>query len=189
MFFELIARAQQRCRQRLAQAFDAFCGDDSRQSRLELSEAAQLPARERVSLPYEDGAFDWVACHELIDTFGSHERQVRLLRELLRVARRGVFVSAPNRGHPFARWLYPQRHATLLDALTIKTMVDVLPGRPVWKLGHIRLAGFKSHYFLMVWKDANSAGAGLPAGSAKEESRASPGIPPAQSHSRAARHS
>lgn len=152
MPFELIARAQKHCRQRLAQAFDAFCGDDPRQSRLELSEPEQLPSRERVRLPYEDGEFDWVACHELIETFGSHERQVRLLRELLRIARRGIFVSTPNRGHPLARWLYSQRHEQLLDALTIKTMVDVLPGRPAWKLGHIRLGGLKSHFFLMVWK-------------------------------------
>ncbi len=157
MPFELIARAQKHCRQRLAQAFDAFCGDDPRQSRLELSEPEQLPSRERVRLPYEDGEFDWVACHELNETFGSHERQVRLLRELLRIARRGIFVSTPNRGHPLARWLYPERHAQLLDALAIKTMVDVLPGRPLWKLGHVRLAGFKSHYFLMVWKDAAAA--------------------------------
>ncbi len=154
MPFEPIARAQQRCRQRLAQAFDAFCGDDARQSRLELREPEQLPSHERVRLPYEDGEFDWVACHELIETYGSHERQVRLLRELLRIARRGIFVSTPNRGHPLASWMYPERQAKLHDALTIKTMVDVLPGRPVWKLGHVRLAGFKSHYFLMVWKDA-----------------------------------
>ncbi len=170
MLFELIARAQQRCRQRLAQAFDAFCGEDPRQSRLELREADQLPSHETVRLPYEDGEFDWVACHELIETFGSHERQVRLLRELLRIARRGIFVSTPNRGHPLARWLYPERHARLLDALTIKTMVDVLPGRPLWKLGHVRLAGFKSHYFLMVWKDAAAAHAAQ---------RAQPG-PPAE---------
>ncbi len=152
MPFDLIARAQQSCRQRLAQAFDDFCGDAPDQSRLELRDAAQLPSREQVRLSHADNEFDWVACHELIDSFGSHERQVRLLRELLRIARRGIFVSTPNRGHPLARWLYPQRHDRLLDALTLKTMVDVLPGRPVWKLGHLRLMGFKSHYFLMVWK-------------------------------------
>ncbi len=186
MPFDLIVRSQQCCRQRLAQAFDAFCGDDPRQSRLELSEAEQLPSREQVRLSYDDGEFDWVACHDMIDTFGSHERQVRLLRELLRVARRGVFVSAPNRGHPLARWLYPQRHTTLLDALTIKTMVDVLPGRPVWKLGHIRLGGIKSHYFLMVWKDAKQAGAGRRAGPGQDES--APDSPPTVTRSRVARH-
>ena len=157
MPFDLIARAQQTSRQRLEQAFVDFSGDAPGQSRLELREPSQLPSREQVRLPYADGEFDWVACHELIETFGNHERQVRLLRELLRIARRGIFVSTPNRAYPLARWLYPERYTQLLDALSIKTMVDVLPGRPVWKLGHIRLAGLKSHYFLMVWKDAASA--------------------------------
>ncbi len=152
MPFDLIARAQRTCRQRLAQAFDDFCGDTSVHSRLELSDAAQLPSREQVRLPYADGAVDRVGCHELIETFGSHERQVRLLRELLRIARRGIFVSTPNGAHPLARWLYPQRHTQLLDAWSIKTLVDVLPGHPAWRLGHVRLAGLKSHYFLMVWK-------------------------------------
>lgn len=157
MRFDLIARAQQRSRQRLEQAFADFCGDAPGQSRLELRDPAQLPSREQVRLAYAEGEFDWVACYELIEIFGNHERQVRLLRELLRVARRGIFVSTPNRDYPLARWLYPQRHAQLLDALSIKTMVDVLPGRPAWKLGHVRLAGFKSHYFLMVWKEPQPA--------------------------------
>lgn len=154
---ELIARAQQMTRQRLTQAFDNFCGSTPGESRLELTDPAQLPSHEPIRLPYDDGAFDWVACHELLDTFGSHERQVRLLRELLRVARRGIFVSAASRGHPLSRWMYPQRHSLLLDALTIKTMVDVLPSHPNWKLGHVRLAGFKSHYYLMVWKKSRRA--------------------------------
>ncbi len=149
---DLITRALQQCRQRLDEAFNAFAGDDPEQSRMELRSLDDLPLREHARLPYEDNAFDWVACHQLIETCGSHERQVRLLRELLRVARRGIFVSTANRWHPLARWLRPERDADLLDALALKTMVDVLPGRPLWRLGHVRLAGLKSHYFLMVWK-------------------------------------
>ncbi len=149
---DLITRALQQCRHRLAEAFNEFAGDDPAQSWMELRSLEDLPLRAHARLPYEDNAFDWVACHELIETCGSHERQVRLLRELLRVARRGIFVSTANRWHPLARWLRPARDAELLDALAIKTLVDVLPGRPAWKLGHVRLAGIKSHYFLMVWK-------------------------------------
>ena len=47
----------------------------------------------------------------------------------------------------------PPPHAGLLDAMKIKTMVDVLPGHPPWRLGHVRVMGLKSHYFLMIWKD------------------------------------
>ncbi len=147
-----ITRALQQCRQRLEEAFNAFTGDDPAQTRMELQSLDELPLRAHARLPYGDNAFDWVACHELLETCGSHERQVRLLRELMRVARRGIFVSTAHRWHPLARWLRPERNVELLDALAIKTMVDVLPGRPPWKLGHVRLAGFKSHYFLMVWK-------------------------------------
>ncbi len=157
MAFDLIAGALNKRRLRIEQAFDEFCGNEPGQTRLELRHLDQLPSLEQFRLPYDDGEYDWVACLELIELVASHERQVRLLRELLRVARRGIFVSTPNREHPLARWLRPERKLKLLDALAIKTMVDVLPGRPSWKLGHVRLAGLKSHYFLMVWKGEGQA--------------------------------
>ena len=157
MAFDLIAGALNKRRLRIEQAFDEFCGNEPGQTRLELRSIDQLPSLEQFRLPYDDGEFDWVACLELIEQIASHERQVRLLRELLRIARRGIFVSTPNREHPLVRWLRPERHLNLLDALAIKTMVDVLPGRPAWKLGHVRLAGLKSHYFLMVWKGDRQA--------------------------------
>lgn len=157
MSFDLIAGALQKRRLRIEQAFDDFCGNEPGQTRLELRHIEQLPSLEQFRLPFDDGQFDWVACLELIERVASHERQVRLLRELLRIARRGIFVSTPNREHPLVRWLRPERQLNLLDALAIKTMVDVLPGRPAWKLGHVRLAGFKSHYFLMVWKGERQA--------------------------------
>lgn len=152
MALDLIAGVLQRQRLRIERAFDEFCGDEHGQTRLELRRLEQLPSLEHFALPFEDGEFDWVACLELIEHVASHERQVRLLRELLRIARRGIFVSTPNRDHPLVHWLRPERHLNLLDGIAIKTLVDVLPGRPPWKLGHVRLAGLKSHYFLMVWK-------------------------------------
>jgi hypothetical protein len=152
MPIDLITPALQKRRKRLDEAFNEFCSDAPAESRLELRRLDQLSSREQVRLPFEDGQFDWVACHELIETITTHERQVRLLRELLRISRRGIFVSTPNRWHPLIRWLRPEPGLMLLDALAIKTMVDVLPGRPAWKLGHVRMAGLKSHYFLMVWK-------------------------------------
>jgi hypothetical protein len=157
MAFDLIADALYKRRLRVEQAFNEFCGDEPGQTRLELRQLDQLPSLEQFRLPYEDGEFDWVACLELIEQIASHERQVRLLRELLRIARRGIFVSTPNRDHPLAHWLRPEPRLHLLDALAIKTLVDVLPGRPAWKLGHVRLAGMKSHYFLMVWKGERQA--------------------------------
>ena len=102
--------------------------------------------------PYRDLSFDWVACHELIEHYTTHERQVRLLRELLRISRKGIFISTTNRYHPLARWLKEGRKSTLLTSFDIKALVDVLPGKPSWKLGHVRIIGLKAYYFLMIWK-------------------------------------
>ena len=103
-------------------------------------------------LPYRDLSFDWVACHELIEQYTTHERQVRLLRELLRVSRKGIFISTTNRYHPLARWMKEGKKTTLLTSFDIKALVDVLPGKPSWKLGHVRIIGLKAYYFLMIWK-------------------------------------
>lgn len=148
----LIEQADQRCQQRLRDAFAAFSVGDGPQKTLELDNLDQLPPPDRIRLPYADGQFDWVACFSLLEHYSNHERQVRFLRELLRVARRGVFVATPNGAHPLARWLNPEHELVLLDAMDIKALVDVLPGRPEWRLGHVRLYGFKAYYFLMIWK-------------------------------------
>jgi hypothetical protein len=157
MFSDMIERARQRTRQRIEEAFIEFCGgesvkDEKNSRRLTLNAANSQPVQENIRLPFDDDAVDWIACHDLLETCGSFERQIRLLRELLRIARKGIFVSTPNRWHPLADWLRPEPHAGLLDALKIKTMVDVLPGHLPWRLGHVRVMGIKSHYFLMIWK-------------------------------------
>ncbi len=148
----LIEQANQRCRQRLREAFAAFSASDSPQKRLEIDTLDQLPPADRIRLPFEDTQFDWVACHSLLEHYNSHERQVRFLRELMRIAHKGVFVTTPNSAHPLIRWIRPERDVSLLNALDIKALVDVLPGRPEWKLGHLRMYGFKAYYYLMIWK-------------------------------------
>ena len=156
-----LTRALQTCRSRVVDAFQNFSSGNEKDSRLELTDVASLPSQERCLLPYTDRQFDWVACYELLEQVGTPERQVRLLRELLRVAKKGVFVSAINHWHPldlqdkrapFMHWLQPPRKLVPLDAWRIKAMINVLPGKPDWQLGHVRLAGIKSHYFLMIRK-------------------------------------
>ena len=159
MFSDMIQRARERSRQRIDDAFVAFSGGESARSEkrsprcLTLDTLNSQPVKDTIRLPFENEAFDWVACHDLLETCVSFERQVRLLRELLRIARKGIFVSTVNRWHPLSGWLRPPPHEGLLDALRIKTMVDVLPGHLPWQLGHVRVMGLKSHYFLMIWKD------------------------------------
>lgn len=52
------------------------------------------------SLPFEDGAFDFVYSHAVIEHIGMTDLQVRFMGELWRVARKGIFVTTPNRWHP-----------------------------------------------------------------------------------------
>ena len=152
MFSTLLEQAMQHSRERMREAFAEFSKHEHTQKIVELDQIDQLPTPEKVHLPYRDLSFDWVACHELIEHYTTHERQVRLLRELLRVSRKGIFISTTNRYHPLARWMKEGRKQTLLTSFDIKALVDVLPGKPHWKLGHVRIIGLKAYYFLMIWK-------------------------------------
>ena len=67
-------------------------------------------------LPFTDRAFDLVHSSAVIEHVGSRSRQRGFISELVRVARRAVFVTTPNRWYPiefhtllpFAHWL-PRR--------------------------------------------------------------------------------
>ena len=76
-------------------------------------------------LPFADGAFDWAHSSAVLEHVGGAERQAQFLRELWRVARRGVFVTTPNRWHPIefhtmlplVHWLPVGLHRKLLTAI------------------------------------------------------------------------
>jgi hypothetical protein len=158
MFSALLDQAVQHSRQRVRESFVEFSHADVKQKILELDLLKQLPSPEKIHLPYRDLSFDWVACYELIERYSTHERQVRLLRELLRISRKGIFISTVNRFHPASRWLTKEHDVSLLTSFDIKALVDVLPGKPSWKLGHVRIMGLKAYYFLMIWKEGNEPG-------------------------------
>jgi len=52
-------------------------------------------------LPFRDDAFDLVFSNAVIEHVGDRARQAQFVRECLRVARRGVFLAAPNRWFPY----------------------------------------------------------------------------------------
>ncbi len=52
------------------------------------------------ALPFQDRAFDFVHSSAVLEHVGSAEDQCRFLKELARVARRGLFVTTPNRWFP-----------------------------------------------------------------------------------------
>jgi SAM-dependent methyltransferase len=52
------------------------------------------------ALPFASGSFDFVHSHAVIEHVGSREQQALFLNEALRVARKGVLLTTPNRWHP-----------------------------------------------------------------------------------------
>jgi ubiquinone/menaquinone biosynthesis C-methylase UbiE len=66
-------------------------------------------------LPFSDQQFDFVHSSAVLEHVGSREKQTAFLREAWRVARKGIFVTTPNRWFPvefhtvmpFVHWLPP----------------------------------------------------------------------------------
>jgi hypothetical protein len=128
-------------------------------------------------LPFNDGQFDWVYCNALIEHVGSFERQYELLKELTRVARKGVFVTSGNRLHPielntglpFLHWLPLPMWRRILKLIgkrswasesvfnplwcsKLQELTNLLPGKLTSDIGHVRILGIKAHFFLMILK-------------------------------------
>ena len=76
-------------------------------------------------LPFPDASFDVVHSSAVLEHVGSSEAQADFIRELLRVARRGLFLTTPNRWFPvefhsvlpLVHWLPPRAFRFVLRAL------------------------------------------------------------------------
>jgi hypothetical protein len=153
------SRIQSR-RLRIENAFLNFCGHSDKKRILEIHDTENIAKYLTGKLAHADSEFDWVACYEVIERLETSEKQFALLNELMRLAKQGVFVSTVNRRHPidmqsglpFINKLKSNKTEKLLDADEINALAEKLPGNPTWELGHIRYAGIKSHYFLMIKK-------------------------------------
>ena len=70
------------------------------------------------ALPFADASFDYVHSSAVLEHAGTRAEQTRFLREMWRVARKGIYVTTPNRWFPvefhtvlpLAHWL-PHRWA------------------------------------------------------------------------------
>lgn len=77
------------------------------------------------SLPFEDNSFDLVHSSAVLEHVGSRARQQGFLIELMRVARRGVYLTTPNRWFPvefhsvlpLVHWLPPSAFRAVLGKL------------------------------------------------------------------------
>lgn len=81
-----------------------------------------------LKLPFEDNSFDIVYSHAVIEHVGSFDQQCQMLTEALRVARRSVWVTTPDRFHPLEfhtalpllHWLPKPWHRSLLSRMGLK---------------------------------------------------------------------
>ena len=53
-----------------------------------------------LALPFADGSFDLVHSSAVLEHVGGRQNQARMIGECLRIARRGVCLTTPNRGYP-----------------------------------------------------------------------------------------
>lgn len=90
------------------------------------------PGKDVAAWPADDLEFDYVTSSAVIEHVGDAASQVAFIREAGRVAKKGIFITTPNRWHPlelhtkllFFHWLPKPIHRTILRWL----------GRPDWAL-------------------------------------------------------
>ena len=83
-------------------------------------------------LPFGDAAFDFVHSSAVIEHVGSRSDQLRFIAELWRVARRGIFLTTPNRWFPIEvhtsipllHWLPAASYRALLRKMGLEFFAD-----------------------------------------------------------------
>lgn len=116
-------------------------------------------AADACSLPFASQSFDWVFSNAVIEHVGNWEAQKRFAAEVRRVARRGYYVTTPNKRFPiephtylpiyqympavvqrrmivFATgWVNTYEHASHIRLLTMKQMRELFPHAQVCRTG------------------------------------------------------
>jgi hypothetical protein len=124
------------------------------------------------NLPFADQEFDYVHSSAVLEHVGSSEKQADFLREAWRVARKGIFITTPNRWFPvefhtvmpFAHWLpapafrklckmrgmdffASEDNLNLLSASQLRR-IAVQAGLENFKVSSVRLSGWPSNLLL-----------------------------------------
>jgi hypothetical protein len=98
-------------------------------------------------LPFSDEAFDIVHSAAVMEHVGSFERQATMISECLRVAKRAVFVTTPNRWFPievhtqlpFVHWLPPRLSRAILRRIGYDFFADEANLNLVTRSGFVRI--------------------------------------------------
>lgn len=127
-------------------------------------------------LPFEDASIDVVVSSAVIEHVGSLLNQTKMISECHRVARKGFFITTPNRWHPvdvhtvlpFLHWLPKSIHRkmlrmlgmnffskeenlNLLDTRTLESICSKLGVRDI-RIRTMSTIGFTSNLLLIVKK-------------------------------------
>jgi ubiquinone/menaquinone biosynthesis C-methylase UbiE len=127
-------------------------------------------------LPFKGAAFDFVHSSAVLEHVGSFENQVRMIKECLRVARRGICLTTPNRWFPIefhtqlplVHWLTkPASRALMrrlgygffaeeenLNLMSRKELTTAVAGIEGWKFEIVtaRLFGWSSNLLLFAYR-------------------------------------
>ena len=78
-----------------------------------------------LDLPFNDNIFDIVYSHAVIEHVGNIQNQIKMIREAVRVAKKSVWITTPNRwypielhtGLPLIHWMPKGIHRKILNIL------------------------------------------------------------------------
>lgn len=133
------------------------------------------------SLPFSDECIDYVFSSAVMEHVGSQDQQLKMLSECYRVARKGVFITTPNRWHPIEahtflpliHWLPKPLHRkilkwlgldfyaqvdnlNLLDRATLIHFCKILNADD-YSIMRIRTLGWTSNLILLIRKNIQSS--------------------------------
>jgi len=129
-----------------------------------------------LNIPFEDNTFDLVFSNAVIEHVGSRQNQTAFIKECVRISKKYVFITTPNKYYPIElhtalpliHWLPPNVYRRILSGLNqsffanednlnllskedlSKIMVGINDVR--YTLGNIRFLGFKSNILLTIIK-------------------------------------